>query len=155
MIRRPPRPTLFPYTTLFRSGRARQSASRWAVSSSERTSSSRKMGGSPTAFRIHSASASFSASTAERCSPRDADRKSTRLNSSHSQISYAVFCLKKKKPKIDEDSEVELCIYKVELEIVVVSRKIAPNSDFLVKSVDNSINVLMLLLCGDGEVCIS
>src|SRR2546429_889338 len=68
MIRRPPRSTLFPYTTLFRS-RSRTARS-----------------GGP----------------AHRCSWREAldrDRKSTRLNSSHGYISYAVFCLKKKKKK--------------------------------------------------------
>src|SRR5690348_17765782 len=66
MIRRPPRSTLFPYTTLFRStGRA----TCWARSSS-------RPPGSRSCFR---------------------DRKSTRLNSSHPSISYAVFCLKKKK----------------------------------------------------------
>src|SRR2546430_5330548 len=69
MIRRPPRSTLFPYTTLFRSARGGESARR--------------------AGRVRAA---------RRASlPRAADRKSTRLNSSHSQISYAVFCLKKKK----------------------------------------------------------
>src|SRR2546430_11034512 len=73
MIRRPPRSTLFPYTTLFRSssgdhhGRRQESrGSRWQDGLGLR---------------------------ARR------DRKSTRLNSSHSQISYAVFCLKKKKKK--------------------------------------------------------
>src|SRR2546426_8687747 len=71
MIRRPPRSTLFPYTTLFRSLRARQSHRE-----------SPEHAGEP---RLRS-----------RCSP-DADRKSTRLNSSHLVISYAVFCLKKKK----------------------------------------------------------
>src|SRR5438132_10167273 len=71
MIRRPPRSTLFPYTTLFRSvqqvhgqriGQHRHELDRWEVH-------------------------------------RHADRKSTRLNSSHTVISYAVFCLKKKKKK--------------------------------------------------------
>src|SRR2546430_13505513 len=69
MIRRPPRSTLFPYTTLFRShsgGRVDYPA-----------------------LRRQRARA--------RHLPRARDRKSTRLNSSHSQISYAVFCLKKKK----------------------------------------------------------
>src|SRR2546430_5815999 len=77
MIRRPPRSTLFPYTTLFRSregewdlgqpglGRRRRLVERWLV----------------------------------RLLVAALDRKSTRLNSSHSQISYAVFCLKKKKTK--------------------------------------------------------
>src|SRR2546430_9390737 len=74
MIRRPPRSTLFPYTTLFRS-----SLRRWRCSQPPpRGGGSRR----PRAF----------------CSKiRRTDRKSTRLNSSHSQISYAVFCLKKKK----------------------------------------------------------
>src|SRR5437667_8587654 len=67
MIRRPPRSTLFPYTTLFRSASYRRSRSR---------------------NRRRSCPAS-------RC--RRSDRKSTRLNSSHITISYAVFCLKKKK----------------------------------------------------------
>src|SRR2546430_10604064 len=83
MIRRPPRSTLFPYTTLFRSR--------------------------PLDGELHDAGAARSAGCDERGDlaiaggrvgervPRGADRKSTRLNSSHSQISYAVFCLKKKK----------------------------------------------------------
>src|SRR2546430_12537631 len=69
MIRRPPRSTLFPYTTLFRSGWWRGEA-RISVLRGE-----------------------------ARHGPRFRDRKSTRLNSSHSQISYAVFCLKKKKKR--------------------------------------------------------
>src|SRR5688572_32296630 len=71
MIRRPPRSTLFPYTTLFRSS----SASRALLA-------------------CWSAAGLLIASVAPE---RTEDRKSTRLNSSHSQISYAVFCLKKKK----------------------------------------------------------
>src|SRR5438128_7594288 len=76
MIRRPPRSTLFPYTTLFRS-RARRTEATSASSSSARPS----------------ATGSVHAQTA------NTDRKSTRLNSSHGSISYAVFCLKKKKKK--------------------------------------------------------
>src|SRR5205085_10779695 len=76
MIRRPPRSTLFPYTTLFRSR-------------------------CPTTGHSPSVAAAGGARGArrrpERRSGAPADRKSTRLNSSHSQISYAVFCLKKKK----------------------------------------------------------
>src|SRR3989449_5356172 len=71
MIRRPPRSTLFPYTTLFRSGFIPADGS-----------SSRSSFGS--------------AASARQISTRR-DRKSTRLNSSHGYISYAVFCLKKKK----------------------------------------------------------
>src|SRR2546430_3128781 len=78
MIRRPPRSTLFPYTTLFRSrtgcrtGRLCEGVC--AVRGGRRTVSSHVLS-----------------------EPGTRDRKSTRLNSSHSQISYAVFCLKKKK----------------------------------------------------------
>src|SRR2546430_9018960 len=71
MIRRPPRSTLFPYTTLFRSR---------APSAGEVLSKERDLGDD----------------RESRINP-SRDRKSTRLNSSHSQISYAVFCLKKKK----------------------------------------------------------
>src|SRR2546422_5383144 len=85
MIRRPPRSTLFPYTTLFRSpreGRARRRGGglrRWPR-------------------RPRPASATT-------------DRKSTRLNSSHGYISYAVFCLKKKKPVgIIPDIGEQMCI---------------------------------------------
>src|SRR5215475_15093271 len=68
MIRRPPRSTLFPYTTLFRPSSPPSDCPRW----------------SPRCWTA-------------------ADRKSTRLNSSHVKISYAVFCLKKKKKKNDEN----------------------------------------------------
>src|SRR6266550_5100224 len=64
MIRRPPRSTLFPYTTLFRSP---------------------------------DSAPGFHANAPDRGRPQSGDRKSTRLNSSHGYISYAVFCLKKKK----------------------------------------------------------
>src|SRR2546430_10748384 len=89
MIRRPPRSTLFPYTTLFRSERARQL---WLES------------GKPSAgyavrgfmALIDVAHARQDDRLAESYREILEDRKSTRLNSSHSQISYAVFCLKKK-----------------------------------------------------------
>src|SRR2546430_13247368 len=70
MIRRPPRSTLFPYTTLFRSANPARPGG----------------GSSPPPCSTRRSSA--------------VDRKSTRLNSSHNQISYAVFCLKKKKNQI-------------------------------------------------------
>src|SRR5436309_12639264 len=79
MIRRPPRSTLFPYTTLFRSVTPTASAVRCVAASR-----------SPTPSPIPS-----SASTT--LGWPKGDRKSTRLNSSHVKISYAVFCLKKKK----------------------------------------------------------
>src|SRR2546430_3323988 len=86
MIRRPPRSTLFPYTTLFRSRRRTSELNR------ER------------ARMLHEATARYDGAPPVReilrayfePALRWADRKSTRLNSSHSQISYAVFCLKKK-----------------------------------------------------------
>src|SRR2546430_6016419 len=81
MIRRPPRSTLFPYTTLFRSKQG--------------TPKSRKpridLNGVASPPRAASVIGTLEKTTSSR------DRKSTRLNSSHSQISYAVFCLKKKK----------------------------------------------------------
>src|SRR5688572_32369247 len=94
MIRRPPRSTLFPYTTLFRSLVA-------------------ELGGQvgvlvPAAVQeLHDAHASLDQPAGHDATVGEgarflhigADRKSTRLNSSHSQISYAVFCLKKKKKK--------------------------------------------------------
>src|SRR5207248_4183858 len=69
MIRRPPRSTLFPYTTLFRSRSKTRTPARWSRSSRRRA-----------------------------CARRPLDRKSTRLNSSHRTISYAVLCFKKKIP---------------------------------------------------------
>src|SRR2546430_4447027 len=83
MIRRPPRSTLFPYTTLFRS-RAPGPAGR-CPSFPLRVADPTGRDVGPVARGDHSVE-NF-----------DPDRKSTRLNSSHSQISYAVFCLKKKK----------------------------------------------------------
>src|SRR2546427_8768284 len=93
MIRRPPRSTLFPYTTLFRSGTADFDAQHAAVAGqladqlehASLLSFERQLDG--VLVNLHP----------ERGEARDLDRKSTRLNSSHSQISYAVFCLKKKK----------------------------------------------------------
>src|SRR2546421_6570622 len=78
MIRRPPRSTLFPYTTLFRSTRTMNQMARAATKSATNVApDDRDADGSVLS---------------------GGDRKSTRLNSSHDQISYAVFCLKKKKP---------------------------------------------------------
>src|SRR3712207_8747955 len=82
MIRRPPRSTLFPYTTLFRSGVAFADAARgYAVG--ERGLILRTDDGGKTWKDLETGV--------------KIDRKSTRLNSSHANISYAVFCLKKKK----------------------------------------------------------
>src|SRR2546430_4092211 len=81
MIRRPPRSTLFPYTTLFRSvGVAIENIEHGKFAGLYRQPRDVDL-----AAELHRPAAEF------------LDRKSTRLNSSHSQISYAVFCLKKKK----------------------------------------------------------
>src|SRR2546430_7685028 len=77
MIRRPPRSTLFPYTTLFRSFITE---------------------------KVNASDAKLKASEQRISELSTLDRKSTRLNSSHSQISYAVFCLKKKKKIVHVDS---------------------------------------------------
>src|SRR2546429_4918398 len=76
MIRRPPRSTLFPYTTLFRSEIIGTGANGRVARAYD------SMIGRPVAIKLF---------------PKELDRKSTRLNSSHGYISYAVFCLKKKK----------------------------------------------------------
>src|SRR3712207_7307015 len=92
MIRRPPRSTLFPYTTLFRSDRAE--ASRWARHGA---SSARKSGAGLQARAYVPPSMARVAPGGHVEDAEVRDRKSTRLNSSHANISYAVFCLKKKK----------------------------------------------------------
>src|SRR5688572_31843247 len=90
MIRRPPRSTLFPYTTLFRSLIQYQDSRRLRALDDveqEAIAATTRLGGiDDNGDEIHLF---------------EGDRKSTRLNSSHSQISYAVFCLKKKKTITD------------------------------------------------------
>src|SRR3712207_8328583 len=89
MIRRPPRSTLFPYTTLFRSGDLRGAGGdlRRVV----------LLGLRGLGRRGGDGDAVVASAGGPRVTGRLADRKSTRLNSSHANISYAVFCLKKKK----------------------------------------------------------
>src|SRR2546429_4749005 len=96
MIRRPPRSTLFPYTTLFRS------RGEIAVSSGEHKPP--KPAHLPLMARVCQASVQS----------REGDRKSTRLNSSHGYISYAVFCLKKKKKKNNEYTHYRIISYIVQ-----------------------------------------
>src|SRR3989475_6532816 len=93
MIRRPPRSTLFPYTTLFRSTSPHQSAADHAAAAGPCWSAGRN----GHAFLLAPAVLHGGPRNAGCPTCPGADRKSTRLNSSHSQISYAVFCLKKKK----------------------------------------------------------
>src|SRR2546426_6502898 len=95
MIRRPPRSTLFPYTTLFRSKLLHDANDRVVIVDDEDTG--------PLARHSYSYFTSLDSrpesDPSESRSGRCRDRKSTRLNSSHLVISYAVFCLKKKKKK--------------------------------------------------------
>src|SRR2546430_4645624 len=96
MIRRPPRSTLFPYTTLFRSegsvyyyyGFPKNAMNDWLVAEHRK-----RFNVPPDFFTAGGMAAASAVITAIK---KAGDRKSTRLNSSHSQISYAVFCLKKK-----------------------------------------------------------
>src|SRR3712207_8016191 len=101
MIRRPPRSTLFPYTTLFRSF-AQDDDGRSAVRYPRRVA------------RRHSTvliedGRELRQTFGRRVGAR-VDRKSTRLNSSHANISYAVFCLKKKKKKVMQTT-IKICTY--------------------------------------------
>src|SRR3712207_9331308 len=90
MIRRPPRSTLFPYTTLFRSadvvGRLHPAEGLWVG-----------IGGVHEGLDVTLEGVDRAVDTAPDRALGQQDRKSTRLNSSHANISYAVFCLKKKK----------------------------------------------------------
>src|SRR5688572_31967180 len=97
MIRRPPRSTLFPYTTLFRSEVGTSPASgddAWSSTGSKQPANPRRHTHPPHRPTIVASNRIPAFGHHTRW---DEDRKSTRLNSSHSQISYAVFCLKKKK----------------------------------------------------------
>src|SRR3712207_7688497 len=99
MIRRPPRSTLVPYTTLFRS--TRSGVSGWPGHvPSQAARSSNACGGVQTESTRRKVEGSSPASEKSRDQSKGADRKSTRLNSSHANISYAVFCLKKNKKKV-------------------------------------------------------
>src|SRR3712207_7943878 len=93
MIRRPPRSTLFPYTTLFRSELAEKAGSSKSISGfpecRQRTDCLLGLN------KTYDWKPKFVSSQGK----FEEDRKSTRLNSSHANISYAVFCLKKKKPR--------------------------------------------------------
>src|SRR5688572_31284843 len=101
MIRRPPRSTLFPYTTLFRSRMGRhQDGERGQVGITIHFEGKLK----------NTAGLKSAVSRARAFARKQGDRKSTRLNSSHSQISYAVFCLKKKKKKKSRAECARTCV---------------------------------------------
>src|SRR2546430_4382228 len=100
MIRRPPRSTLFPYTTLFRSGDGRERRAHrgkaadgdaGGIATGHALLREKRLGGGVRGGLLRQRQLD------DRVLLLAQDRKSTRLNSSHSQISYAVFCLKKKK----------------------------------------------------------
>src|SRR5260221_6444196 len=102
MIRRPPRSTLFPYTTLFRStDRDRNGGAHLVRGSAARGGASRP--GPPTACT----------------GSLRPDRKSTRLNSSHTVISYAVFCLKKKNARAVEQALQQSSINPNDIELII------------------------------------
>src|SRR3712207_8169416 len=100
MIRRPPRSTLFPYTTLFRSilpPRERMETLPWRLRALPRS-----LDAAPVLAAVLS-SPGYGLNWFYGANPYDeADRKSTRLNSSHANISYAVFCLKKKTRRLSD-----------------------------------------------------
>src|SRR5690348_17809667 len=99
MIRRPPRSTLFPYTTLFRSGLLAYDAIA-VVAAARREHAPRRLPVDVVRKFVRDRSPGRRDRKLQRpCSRIMQDRKSTRLNSSHPSISYAVFCLKKKKKK--------------------------------------------------------
>src|SRR3712207_7556389 len=99
MIRRPPRSTLFPYTTLFRSAR-RHDQPRGGGGARHGPRLCGRCGRDPR--RLHGGR--HGGARQEDQGGREEDRKSTRLNSSHANISYAVFCLKKKKKNTNNSS---------------------------------------------------
>src|SRR2546427_4099599 len=100
MIRRPPRSTLFPYTTLFRS------LTSLLLDEGGRPRLQPVLAGLRTSYRVRltAALAGFFVVPVKKPASAAVDRKSTRLNSSHSQISYAVFCLKKKKKNMTKQA---------------------------------------------------
>src|SRR2546422_7243729 len=98
MIRRPPRSTLFPYTTLFRSA---GNVFKSCLDAGDADVRRRRRTSLPTLRLVASAATRRSVGKEVR------DRKSTRLNSSHGYISYAVFCLKKKKKNMDKQTSTD------------------------------------------------
>src|SRR3712207_8719664 len=102
MIRRPPRSTLFPYTTLFRSeGKVAAEAA-----SGKNSHFDAKVIPS---VAYTDPEVAWAGLTENECKAKGIDRKSTRLNSSHANISYAVFCLKKKKTIISRRNLRHVC----------------------------------------------
>src|SRR2546422_1967789 len=101
MIRRPPRSTLFPYTTLFRSHRGAHLGDR-ELGRVELVGRGHGPAGRHDLELVHVAPELLARDVNQLKIMASGDRKSTRLNSSHGYISYAVFCLKKKKKSIEQ-----------------------------------------------------
>src|SRR3712207_8795034 len=101
MIRRPPRSTLFPYTTLFRSAILKMMAMGGEGSIIERLQ----------ALHIVPLAISYEYDPCDYLKAREQDRKSTRLNSSHANISYAVFCLKKNTRRTSSHANISLAFF--------------------------------------------
>src|SRR5256886_12515945 len=122
MIRRPPRSTLFPYTTLFRS--RWRSCARMAVAprTGDERGAARRQAPQIAGGHLHAVNDQHA--PIEEAALFQKDRKSTRLNSSHSQISYAVFCLKK---KTSTTSETHGCTFRwvASLRSIIVNRLLA------------------------------
>src|SRR3712207_7539929 len=97
MIRRPPRSTLFPYTTLFRSNRDGTFAEVALTAGVGFNEDGKTFAGMGVDFADYDNDGLPDVTVTDLSDQRYLDRKSTRLNSSHANISYAVFCLKKKK----------------------------------------------------------
>src|SRR2546421_6278705 len=102
MIRRPPRSTLFPYTTLFRS-----LVVLLGVGANDTAMDGERLGAKIAALRVFD-----DGSGKLQHAVADADRKSTRLNSSHDQISYAVFCLKKKNTRYPKNLSAHVTVHR-------------------------------------------
>src|SRR3712207_8478098 len=101
MIRRPPRSTLFPYTTLFRSAKLGPETEQLLVAPVALALLHRRLcptqGAVAPFAQASNGDVELTGHCLQQLAAQQADRKSTRLNSSHANISYAVFCLKKKK----------------------------------------------------------
>src|SRR2546429_5382793 len=142
MIRRPPRSTLFPYTTLFRSGIAKQKAN------------DHQNKGDINCCPHDRALAIIQLRSIEKCHEGDKtrralpqqilDRKSTRLNSSHGYISYAVFCLKKKKKFtiLRHSSRIKLTL----IMLAIFVERIQSKSDMIVAYKTAHVRIDMLYL---------
>src|SRR3712207_7272376 len=140
MIRRPPRSTLFPYTTLFRSyagGTSLQQAGLRPDQGLHRRRLHRQLG---LRDRCSRQPGREHAGRLREAAQGQADRKSTRLNSSHANISYAVFCLKKKKK--------DYIIYNIGEYNLIITVKICQSEDFhYCEDIRSILDLFFKILC--------